>query len=356
MPGSQRDGMSEATLHVAFVLILILIAVPIGFWLWGPQDLLSREATPAPSSPSVGVPQRPTADLQREAESHVRRMRQPRHDPVSVEHADHFVRSDRPLSLMREDAIEDTTLAGLLADPGLADDAPITLVREVEELRNTSPEALIADAGGDFTRTVTVLEEDRARRRTVAEVLERAKADPDRPIRILEKVRRFESTTPARLKEGGTSGTTPLRVIRGVASDAKVTVAELMGRPRGASDDRLFYVRTVREDDQHGIWGIIHHGLAENFARGVAIRRGEAVETYRVDIPEDADERLADLSSSFLGRLIHHKTRQTAVYNFQVGRIGSDPNVISPGQEIVIVGFEPEELIAIYKHFVKQPS
>ena len=356
MPESHRDGMSETTLRVVFILVLILIAVPIGFWLWGPRDLLSREATSAPSSRSASVPERPAADLQQEAESHVRRMRQPRRDPVSVEHADHFVRSDRPLSLIREDAIEDTTLATLLADPGLQEDAPITIVREVEEVRNTTLEALIADAGGDVTRKVTVLEEDRTRRRTVAEVLDLARADPDRPIRIVEKVRRFESTTPGRLKESGTAGATPLRVIRGVASDAKVTVAELMGQPRGASDNRLFYVRTVREDDQHGIWGIIHHGLTENFARGVAIRRGEAVETYRVDIPEDADERLADLSSSFLGRLIHRKTRQTAVYNFQAGRIGSDPNVISAGQEIVIVGFEPDELIAIYKHFVNQPS
>ena len=91
-----------------------------------------------------------------------------------------------------------------------------------------------------------------------------------------------------------------------------------------------------------------------NFAQGMAIRRGKQVNTYKIDIPRDADELLPDQSSSFLGRLIHRKVAESHVYNFKKNRMGRNPDLITPGQEIVIINFEPEELIAIYKHFVTE--
>ena len=65
-----------------------------------------------------------------------------------------------------------------------------------------------------------------------------------------------------------------------------------------------------------------------------------------------ADEVLADDSSSYLGRLIHTKSRDSYVYNYKTHRMGRNPDVLYPGQEIVIVKFNPDELIGIYKHFV----
>jgi hypothetical protein len=32
--------------------------------------------------------------------------------------------------------------------------------------------------------------------------------------------------------------------------------------------------------------------------------------------------------------------------------MGQNPDMIRPGQELLIVRFTPEELVAIYKHFV----
>ena len=116
----------------------------------------------------------------------------------------------------------------------------------------------------------------------------------------------------------------------------------------------MFYVRTVREGDGQGIWGIVHDGIIDNFARGMAIRRGKEINTYQVDIPEDADERHADTSSSYLGRLIFKKSKESHVYNFKRNRMGRNPDRIYPGQEIVIIDFQPDELIDIYKHFVAQ--
>ncbi len=108
----------------------------------------------------------------------------------------------------------------------------------------------------------------------------------------------------------------------------------------------------MRDTDDQGIWGIIHDGITSNFAQGMAIRRGKELNTYKVDIPRDADELLQDQSSSFLGKLIHKKTADSHVYNLKKNRMGKNPHQITAGQEIVIINCEPEELIGIYKHFV----
>ena len=125
-------------------------------------------------------------------------------------------------------------------------------------------------------------------------------------------------------------------------------------RMQGVKSGSLFYVRTVRDGDEQGIWGIVHDGIIENFARGMAIRRGKEINTYQVEIPSDADEQRADASSSYLGRLIFKKSKASYVYNFNRNRMGRNPDRIFPGQEIVIIDFQPEELIEIYTHFVEQ--
>ena len=129
------------------------------------------------------------------------------------------------------------------------------------------------------------------------------------------------------------------------------TLADLLRRQKTENPDSIFYLHTVQPTDEQGIWGIVHFGLIDNFARGMAVRRGEDVETYTVRIPRDADERLRDRSSSFLGKLIDRKTKESYVYNFRDDRMGRSPDHVYPGQEIVIINFEPEELISIYKHF-----
>lgn len=128
-------------------------------------------------------------------------------------------------------------------------------------------------------------------------------------------------------------------------------IAELLRSAGATRPGALYYVRTVRPGDVQGIWGIIQSGLIDNFARGMAVRRGESLERYRVRIPRHADEPLSNSQSSFLGRLIHAKTRATTVYNLAEGRLEKDPDFIKPGQQIVIVDFTPEELTAIYRHF-----
>ena len=141
-------------------------------------------------------------------------------------------------------------------------------------------------------------------------------------------------------------------MIRGHQGLTKATVNDLVMNGQSDHKDSIYYVRTIRRTDTQGIWGVLQSGLTDNFARGIAIKRGDDVGTYKVNIPRSADEMLSNHSSSFLGRLIYEKTQQTSIYNLQLGRIGKDVDLIYPGQELLIIRFTPEELISIYKHFV----
>ena len=131
-----------------------------------------------------------------------------------------------------------------------------------------------------------------------------------------------------------------------------LTIRELLKGTVEVGEHDVFYVHAVTPDDYQGLWGIIQKGVTENFARGVRITVGKRTDTYRVAVPRYADEVLEDRSSSPLGLMIFEKSGETIVYNRRMGRLTQDPDVtLFPGNEIIIVGFKPEELISLYKHF-----
>ena len=346
------------------VAFIVLVAIAAGAYMFlvpsADQEqthALKEPVTVAPLVVDEVVETDPEIRLQNEAVAYVDRLTELSLDPVPVEQADHFVRSDQSLSLIPSNKIRAASVEDLLSDSSLDPDVPITVVREVEQIETITPERLIAESGGDLSVSVKLVEADIIREVTVREVLEKHAANPEQPISVLRTVRHYELTTPRELSEGGSfeSG-----AIIGIVDQSYrlefATVAELLAQERAKDPDSLFYVRTVRQGDQQGIWGILHHGLLENFARGMAIRRGKEVSTYKVDIPTDADEKLADSTSSYLGQMIHTKSQRSWVYNYQLDRMGKNPHEIYPGQEIVIVKFSPDELIDIYKHFVRTDS
>ena len=290
-----------------------------------------------------------TADA--EAKKYVETLTKPTARPIPIEKANHFATPERMLSLVPEDAIEQVTVRELADDASLDADTPITIVREVEQLETLTPEQLIAESEGDFEAPVRVLEGDEVRQTTVRDLLERFSADPDEPLSIVKVVRHFEVTTLGALLEGEEDPETLLNVITQPYRIESATLAELLEQRMAMKPGSIFYLRTVRPTDDQGIWGIVHDGLIQNFGRGMAIRDGEEIETYTVHIPREADEMSLDRTSSFLGKLIHRKTGESFVYNFRENRMGYNPDRIYPGQEIVIIDFQPEELIAIYRHF-----
>ena len=312
------------------------------------QQIVAKSAPPAASAPEE------TAEpgIEKEAELYIAKLTEPDPDPVAVEKADHFITKDQMIALLPEGSAEETTLEELAADPTLSPDTPITVVKEVEQIEMTTPERIIAEAGGDLTKKIKILDDGKVKEATAGEVLEEYRKKPKQEIAVIKTVEYFEVTTPKEvandpsIKPGAT-----LKIIRKPYRLEAATLEDLLREQEELTPDSIFYVRTVRETDAQGIWGIVHHGIIDNFARGMAIRRGEQINTYRVEIPMDADERLDDYSSSFLGRLIHDKSVRSYVYNFKRNRMGRNPDHVNPGQEIVIINFEPEELTNIYKHF-----
>ena len=335
---------------------------------------LTPDATSTPDTASTldtASSAEATQTTDAEAKNYVEQLTGTAPRTIPVDKADHFVTQDHVLSLVPEDTIESVPVDKLVADETLSEDAPITVVREVEQVETAVPEQLIAESGGDLDQKLRVqvtyddtesaveqgesppkaVEADVVEQITVREALERIRTEPETPLSVIRTVRYFEVTTLRELLADAPGDDTFLNVVTRPYRIASATLADLLQRRKAENPDSIFYLHTVQPTDEQGIWGIVHFGLIDNFARGIAIRRGQDVETYTVRIPRDADERLEDRSSSFLGKLIDRKTKDSFVYNYRDNRMGRNPDRIYPGQEIVIINFEPEELTAIYRHF-----
>jgi len=301
------------------------------------------------------VPPDQPAALEAEARGFIARLTEPDPVPIKAGQADHFVTKEQVISLLPVDLVQTTSVDALKTDPGLSESSPITVVKHIEQIEPATAELLISDTGGNLEQTVKVFENATVQTVRLREVLQRMAANPAVPVSIVRKVEYFEITTPAELQaDTSLDQSAPIEIIKEPYALEAASVAELLRAKRAVAPDTVFYVRTVRPDDHQGLWGIIMGGLVENFGRGMAIRRGKQVETYKVDIPREADEVRADKQSSFLGKLIHRKTQDSYVYNFKENRMGRNPNRIYPGQEIVIIDFRPDELVTIYRHFVEQ--
>lgn len=344
--------MRTASIVVALAVVLAVLGFLFQDSLFTSEERLAED--PASAGQAVTQPTAvETPSVESQAKAYITKLTETQAEPVPAKNADHFVSKDQIISLLPESAIEFTTPKDLARNPALKPDTPITVIREAEQIETVTPEKIIAEAGGDLNKIVKIVDGDEIRELTVREVLQRYAANPDQPISVVKTIQYFEITTPGEIAQDKTlAPDQELRIITKPYRLEAATIAELLMREGKYNPDSIFYVRTVRDTDDQGIWGIIHDGIMTNFAQGMAIRRGKEVNTYKVDIPRDADELLQDRTSSFLGKLIHRKAAESYVYNFKKNRMGRNPDQVLPGQEIVIINFEPEELIGIYKHFV----
>ncbi len=344
--------MRTASIVVGLAVVVAILGFLFQDSLFTSEERLAED--PASATQPVTQPTAvETPTVEKQAKAYITKLTKTQAEPIPAKNADHFVSKDQIISLLPESAIEFTTPKDLARNPALKPDTPITVIREAEQIETVSPEKIIAEAGGDLNKIVKVVDGDEVRELTVREVLRRYAANPDQPISVVKTIQYFEITTPAEIAQDKTlAPDQELRIITKPYRLEAATIAELLMREGKYNPDSIFYVRTVRDTDDQGIWGIIHDGIMTNFAQGMAIRRGKEVNTYKVDIPRDADELLQNQSSSFLGKLIHRKAADSYVYNFKKNRMGQNPDQVLPGQEIVIINFEPEELIGIYKHFV----
>jgi len=133
----------------------------------------------------------------------------------------------------------------------------------------------------------------------------------------------------------------------------RIRLKELLNDPNRNPHD-VFYIHAVDHYDRQGLWGIMQRGLTDTFAKGIRLSRQSRI--LSATIPDDADERLADRSSSFLGNILDRKVKETLIYNYRQGLLGRDPNLIQPGQQLLIIRFSEEELVSIYNHFAHGPA
>ena len=255
---------------------------------------------------------------------------------------------DEPSGTDEDAAEQEKTTQGVIAEDT---SGPNATTQNVAAEDTSAPGATTQSVAAEDTAAQGAEERSGVERITVREALERMRTEPEKPLAIVKTVRHFEVMTLRELLDSEEDDGAFLKVVLQPYRIEAATLADLLRLHETRSPDTISYLHTVQPTDEQGIWGIVHFGLIENFARGMAVRRGEKIETYTVQIPRDADERLEDRSSSFLGKLIDRKTKDSYVYNYRENRMGRNPDTIYPGQEIVIINFEPGELEAIYEHF-----
>ncbi len=121
------------------------------------------------------------------------------------------------------------------------------------------------------------------------------------------------------------------------------------------ADDALFYVHLVTEDDVQGLWGIVQAGLIDTFRQGLRIEGiSKNRDMLQAVIPANADEQLPSGLSSFLGKILSDKVDSSYIYNFNTKKMGRDPDLIHPDQQLIVIHFSPDELKQIYQFFAEQ--
>lgn len=296
-----------------------------------------------------------TQRLQQEADTFIENLApSPAEDQVVTitEQQDEFVRHDGTIAIPKLER-RDTTIAELMKDKSLEDDTPITLeYLETEETLTTLRE--LDKSIEDKTRRITLEDADGHRREApLADLLNDKSLDPSAPITVISEHKRTEQTTAGEL---AASSLPPSQEITAIITQGvqELSVKDIV-QSGELPDNAMFYLHRVTERDRQGLWGIIQSGLIQRFRQGLTLEGiAPNKELVRVTIPADADEPLPTGLSSFLGKILDQKVKSSYIYNFYTNTMGHDPDLIFPGQQLILIHFSPEELKRIYLFFAEQ--
>lgn len=281
--------------------------------------------------------------VERDARDYISDLSVVQADMVSVKEADHFVGANQVLELLNDDTFIEL-IAPLSSKPILQALAP-------------RAKSVISPLGSDFdtqaVRELVLIQTSLSENLQPLFSVDSEEQKTNEPVMIVREANAVLPVLPELVRVEHDSSGKPLVSKPSQKNSPKITIADLLKGEKPSKKDSIYYVRTVKPSDGQGIWGIIVDGLTENFANGIAISRDESVDTYQVNIPRLSDDMLPNNTSSFLGKLIDRKTRECFVYNFVEKKIGRNPDLIYPGQELLIINFEAKELIDIYTHFVE---
>ena len=288
-----------------------------------------------------------TEEIEKEAMERIEALKGELSEPIDLERADHFVDAQTVLS-KKDRRIITTTPKTLLEDLSVGAKSEIKVLVEEEKTSITTPRELLENRTIHPDTPIRILKEGGVVTETTPrKLMADPSITPDTPIKIIEKVEKMIVTTPEELQKMALSPETPIKVIVEKPGET-MTLSQLLREERGLGED-TFYIHAVTREDAQGIWGIIQHGLMDQFLKGIPMAPAEKVLSLK--IPGDADEPHDGGYSSFLGKVLDRKTKEAYVFNHQSGRMGKNPDYISPGQELVISRFSKKELVQIYKHF-----
>jgi hypothetical protein len=263
-----------------------------------------------------------------------------------------FVRHDGTIAIPKLEQRE-TTMGELLEDDTLQADTPITLQYTETQKQTTTLDELDA-ATEDKTAVITLEQEDGSRRQApLADLMNDKSLDKSSALTIVTETEHTRQTTAGELAESGIepSQKVTATINRGVE---ELSVKEIV-QSGELPDNALFYLHRVTERDRQGLWGIIQSGLIQRFRQGLTLEGiAPNKNMVRVTIPADADEPLPTGLSSFLGRVLNDKVETSYIYNFTTRAMGHNPDLIHPGQQLILIHFSPDELKKIYLFFADQ--
>ncbi|NIQ39005.1 MAG: hypothetical protein GTN81_10500 [Proteobacteria bacterium] len=292
-----------------------------------------------------------TQRVEQEAVKRIEALTEGPKEPIDLEQADSFVSPETALSKKDRQTIT-TTPKALLEDQTIGAESEIKVLVEEEKTIITTPRELMKNRTIHPDAPLRIIREDgKVEETTTRELLADQSITPDTPIKIILTEEKVVVTTPSELQKTVSSLETPVKVVVEKPSEI-VTVGQLLPGEETTEGD-TFYIHAVTRQDVQGIWGIIQHGLMDQFLKGIPVSGEDPSEKQilTLEIPELADEPGPDGYSSYLGKVLAEKTGESYVYNHTSGRMGKNPDYIAPGQELVISRFSREELVEIYKHY-----
>lgn len=349
----------------AFLALLVLIIV--GYLIYSdsqptrtehtlnpPIEIITpKEEMPlTPFENSVVVPSS-TELVQEEAKLFVEKLSPKADTPVVLnEHEDQFVRHDSLISL-EDNESRVTTLQSLLVDEDLVSDATITLDYTSKTSNETTLSAL-SDMIDDHTAPITIVTADGEKLTApLTDILQNRLDLYETVTLITEKKSRVETSAEGLINLDLNPSQAVMATIK--HSTQELSIQDILPDDAAPSDNALFYLHRVTERDIQGLWGIIQAGLINKFRQGLSLEGiSQSQDSIQTVIPENADEKLSSGLSSFLGQILSRKVDTSYIYNLKTKGMGTDANVVHPGQQLVLIQFSPLELKQIYQFFSEE--
>lgn len=354
--------LSAAKPSLVPAILALCILIIFGYLLFTASHPSRTEHTLDPielidAQPPVTViePENPVPNseeiIEQEADAFVEALAPAKNDSATTvtEGNDQFIRHDGTISLPNLET-RNTTIKQLLADPDLSADTKVTINYVTKEDIKTSL-AELATTIEDHTAVITVISSDGTTvSAPLAELLNQANVDKSADISYIKETPISMRLTIGELAESGIDLEQNLIAIINHGTH-EIIVKEIV-QSDDLADSALFYLHRVSEGDQQGLWGIVQAGLIAKFREGLHLEGvSPNKDLLHVTIPADADEQLTSGLSSFLGKLLNTKVTSSYIYNFSTETMGRDPNVIHPGQQLVLIHFSAEELKQVYQFF-----